>query len=302
MLRHAADMQRLDLTRFSLSSAIQLGKELRTLHINANSMEDVADRVVRLLRERFVDQQGELTNVLVRFYRTMFLADLDERLRVIATRGLKDVAPDSDTRCLALLATAGSKREWNARTESRTHQCIPLLSSKQVAEMPMIAQLLRQLGMDLATFDAGSAGMLRDLDQHHLHNVFYVPEAEGSPCIPDQEGFVVPNGIRSVIGFGGALPGRQVFAVIAFARAYISREMAALFGLLSVSARLAVMQFHRPEETFRIASSLPPAVAHDPEFLRSKIGSLEQLLDVYEETVQAQARQMELGQAELRPQ
>src|SRR5262245_41405150 len=147
MLRHAAEMH-LDLTRFSLSSAIQLGKELRALHTNANSMEDVADRVVRLLRERFVDQQGEPTNVLVRFYRTMFLADLDERFHAIATRGLKGAAPHPGTRCLTLLASAGSRREWNARTESRNHQCIPLLSSKQVAEMPMVAQLMDQLGVD----------------------------------------------------------------------------------------------------------------------------------------------------------
>ena len=42
-----------------------------------------------------------------------------------------------------------------------------------------------------------------------------------------------------------------MFAVIAFTRSHISRDIAALFGPLSLCTKLAVMQFHRPDETFR---------------------------------------------------
>jgi diguanylate cyclase (GGDEF)-like protein len=299
MSLHAADIPRYELASFSLSSVLRLSAELRTLHENARSMEDVAVRVVRTLRERFIDEQGQPAHVLVRFYKTVFLADLDDRIRSIAHRVLRDVPPNPAMRCLTLLGTAGSKREWNERTESRDHQCIPLPSSEQVGSMPMIAQLMRQLGVNLATFDGRASGMLTDLDQRHLHNVFYVPEAVGNPCIPDQQDFVIPNGIRSVIGFGGTLPDQQMFAVIAFARSHVSREVAAWFGPLSVSTKLAVMHFYRPEETFRKDEHRPLGARRDAEFLTSKIESLEQLMEVYVETVKKHADGMERVQADL---
>src|SRR5262249_1147455 len=154
-------------------------------------------------------------------------------------------------RCLVLLASAGTRPEWNERAASRNHRCIPLPSSERVAGMPMISGLMRQLGVNLSTFDADSSGMQTDLDRSHLHHVCYVPDALGNPCIPAQDEFVVPNGIQSVIGFGGTLPGQQMFAVIVFSRSKIMRDRAALFGPLSLSTKLSVMNFHRPEQTFR---------------------------------------------------
>ena len=37
------------------------------------------------------------------------------------------------------------------------------------------------------------------------YDTFYVPESVGSPYIPTQDDFVIPNGIKSVLGFGGVL-------------------------------------------------------------------------------------------------
>jgi len=300
MSGQAAVNQRVELAKFSLSAMVQLGRELSTVHHASQSMEEVADRIVQAFRERFIDERGELTNVLVRFYKTMFFADLDDRLREIATASLRGARAEPGMRCLTLLASAGEKPQWNMISHSQNHQCIPLPSSEGVAGMPMIAQLMQQLGVQLSTFDAGSTGMLMDLDQHQLHNVFYVPEALGNPCIPDQTGFVIPHGIRSVVGFGGSLPGHQMFAVIAFTRSHISRDIAALFGPLSLCTKLAVMQFHRPDETFREnRRSTVPSGTNDAEFLALKIQCLEQLVHVYEGTVADQARLMERAHAEL---
>src|SRR5262249_47617611 len=210
----------------------------------SGGVEEAAACVVGALRDGFVDEGDELASVLVRFYKTACFEQLDDGLRAIARGILGEARPDPDMRCLTLLATAGEEPEWNDRARSRRHQCIPLPSGERVAAMPMIAQLLRQLGVDLRSFDAGSAGIRTDLQQHTVHTVFYVPEAVGNPCIPDQQGFVIPHGVRSVVGFGGTLPGRQIFAVILFARCHISRETAALFGPLSLSVKLALMDFH----------------------------------------------------------
>ena len=74
MSGHAAVNQRVELAKFWLSAMVQLGRELSTVHHASQSMEEVADRIVQAFRERFTDERGELTNVLVRFYKTMFFA------------------------------------------------------------------------------------------------------------------------------------------------------------------------------------------------------------------------------------
>ena len=51
-----------------------------------------------------------------------------------------------------------------------------------------------------------------------------MPEAAGSPYIPAQEDFVQPVGIRSVLGFGGMLPGGDIFVVILFSRGIATFE------------------------------------------------------------------------------
>ncbi|MGE5296319.1 MAG: hypothetical protein ACM3VT_15965, partial [Solirubrobacterales bacterium] len=68
-------------------------------------------------------------------------------------------------------------------------------------------------------------------------NVFHVPEAVGSPDIPEQAEFVIPHGVRSVLGFGGMLPGRDLFAVILFSQVPIPRSTAELFRPLALCVK-----------------------------------------------------------------
>jgi hypothetical protein len=75
------------------------------------------------------------------------------------------------------------------------------------------------------------------------YNVFLVQEALGSPYIPAQQEFVVPYGIKSVMGFGGMLPLLDIFVIIMFLKASISREVADLFKNLSLNVKLAVLPF-----------------------------------------------------------
>jgi len=79
--------------------------------------------------------------------------------------------------------------------------------------------------------------------QQKTYNVFHVPEAVGSPYVPEQKEFVIPFGIRSVLGFGGILPSGNFFAVILFAKVPISRETAELFKTVTLAVKLAVLPF-----------------------------------------------------------
>jgi hypothetical protein len=73
--------------------------------------------------------------------------------------------------------------------------------------------------------------------------VFHVGEAVGSELIVDQETFVVPNGIKSKVGFGGMLPSGNLFAVIMFCKVPVDAVVASMFQTISLSAKLALLPF-----------------------------------------------------------
>jgi hypothetical protein len=118
-------------------------------------------------------------------------------------------------KCLTLLATAGEKPDWNTRQKSNGHKAIPLPSKEFVERLPMIANLISQLKLEISkVLKPGPDFMLDAGDSDH--GVFYIPNAEDSEMIPDQENFVKPQGLKSVLGFGGVLPSGNFFAVILF--------------------------------------------------------------------------------------
>lgn len=109
-----------------------------------------------------------------------------------------------------------------------------------VERAPMIAQLIKQLGLSVANVVHPEAGLLLDTEGRK-QNVFYVPQALGSPHIVAQEEFVKPYGIASVIGLGGLITTGDMFALILFSKVPISREVADLFGVLGLNLKIAVL-------------------------------------------------------------
>ena len=123
---------------------------------------------------------------------------------------------------MTLLGTAGSEPRWNDRRSSEGHQAIPLPTTSFVERAPMVAQLIRAFGLDLSTAIAPTPTIVHDL-AGRSYGVFYVEDARTSEHISARE-FVERSGIRSVIGFGGALPTGDLFAVILFARVSVARK------------------------------------------------------------------------------
>ena len=132
-----------DLASSSLSSMTQLGVALRRIGAGASSVEEVAQRVVRLLYGELVDTAtGAKACVLARFYFTTKYSILDEDLRAFGSRLMEGNELQPDTRCLTLLATAGEKPEWNSRRKSEGHKTIPLPSEQVFQAIPMVSQLV----------------------------------------------------------------------------------------------------------------------------------------------------------------
>ena len=206
-------------------------------------MEEVADRIVRYFYDHLVSKDtNQKACVLVRLFKTHPFDELDEELRQVATTSLRGAAASPAMKCLILLATAGEKTEWNSRETSEGHKVIPFVSEKAVQDMPMVSILLSQLGLSFGSLQKPDPELTLEMEQSPL-NVFHVPEAQGSSFVPAQMEFVIPYGVKSVLGFGGLLPSGDFFTVILFLRVQISHENAELFKTLALSAKLAMLAF-----------------------------------------------------------
>jgi two-component system NtrC family sensor kinase len=218
------------------------GIDLRRMGTDASSMEDVAQRSVRYLHTRLADPElATPACALVRTFITLPYSRLQPDQQRFADSVL-DSTPAPTMKCLTLLATTGDEAPWNSRYSSAAHKALPLPSAAGIARSPMIAQLIRQLGVEVDTLLAPSGELLID-DAQAGFNVFYVADAVGSPYIPAQREFVVPHRIRSVLGFGGLLPTGDLFATILFAKHHIPRTVADLFRTLALNMKVALLPF-----------------------------------------------------------
>ncbi len=231
-----------NLSRFSESDVAAYGEEVGKIAAESASMEEAADKIVRHLSDSLTDEEGGRACALVRFYKTHAYGDLDRELQGFA-QGVLGHAPESlDMKCLTLLGTAGEKEEWNSRQLSAGHKAIPLPSADFVSQIPMISRLVSQLGLEVQAMIRPDPSLIVDLEQKS-YNAFHVPEAVGSPYIPAQEEFVIPYGVRSVLGFGGVFKTGDLFAVILFSKTPISRETSDRFKSLAVSVKEATQPF-----------------------------------------------------------
>lgn len=243
-----------DLKSFGLTEMLRCSVALRHAAAGAESMEDAAKRVCRFLYSEFGamsaaagagEQFGGGDCALVRLYKTHPYARLEPSLRRFADKALGTTKAPPAMRCLTLLASAGDEPEWNDRATSRGHRAIPLPSPRIVEQAPMVAQLIRQFGLDLADVVSPSAEFVREM-AGRSYGVFHVENAVGSPFIPAQD-FVERYGIRSVIGFGGALRSADIFATIMFTRVEITREVAERFRTIALDVKSALFNFDDDE-------------------------------------------------------
>lgn len=234
-----------DITNFTIREITECGRALRTLGKGASSMEEVAGKIVNYLYNTLMDgQSGKPACSLVRFFKTHAYEDLDDELKSFALNMLEDGAPFPEMKCLTLLGTVGENQAWNSRGNSKGHKAIPLPNEDVVYQIPMVSNLIEQLGLSVRSVLKQDPELLLNMEQKTC-NVFLVLEAEGSPYIPAQKEFAVSYGIKSVLGFGGVLPSLDIFVIIMFLRTSISREKADLFTNLALNIKLAVLPFEK---------------------------------------------------------
>ncbi len=240
---------------FDLAEMLRCGLDLRRETKECGSMEDAAGSIVRYFFEAFRDPRtGERECALVRFYKTHPYGALEGELRGFAAGLMGERQPWDAMKCLVLLATAGQEPAWNSRHLSRGHRAIPLPSAEIVEQAPMIAQLVRQLGLDIEQVVEPRADVVGALGGK-TYNVFFVPHALGSSAIPAQDEFVRKYGIKSVIGCGGIHLTGDLYAAILFSKVEVPPESADRFRNVALDLKLCIAPF-REDRVFASAAGL----------------------------------------------
>jgi hypothetical protein len=125
---------------------------------------------------------------------------------------------EPSTRVLSLLGSSGVNPAWCDRLLSAGHLAIPLLSQQLVEGIPMLAQLLVDLGVDLACLDQS-----REIESRRMvgstNHCFYVERASQARdsrgrLIIASQAFVTEYQIETVFGMGGSyMDGTMVVAI-----------------------------------------------------------------------------------------
>jgi len=295
-----------DLEKMTLRDMSECGLALRDLGNKANSMEDAGNNIIQYLYENLISKKsGANSCVLIRFFKTHPYGELTPELQEYARGLLGNNLFDHSLKCLTLLATAGELPEWNSRHQSRRHQVFPLGSEEAIARAPMIFQLIQQLGLNPGTVVKPDQNFFTDLEQR-MYNVFYVPDALDSPYIPSQTSFVIPFKVKSVVGFGGLLPSGNMFAIVMFLKVTIPRVTIDLLRPLALNVKMAILPFDN-DRIFRdqgqpvVNKKITALINHHKTFrgLHSKISTLTQLLDVFEQSTITQSDRLEQAITDL---
>lgn len=285
----------------SLADLTRLSKSIRTLGAHASSREEVAQRIASFLHDGFRDpESGQTCCALVRLFHTQRFGSLPPSLQGAALGAGDRDELDDDVRCLTLIGTAGDHPDWASRRRSRGHQAIPLVSEAAIAQLPMVYQLLLQLGIDPVALVASDRELMLDLERRTF-NVFFVPEARGSRFIPAQSEFVERFGVRAVVGYGSVLPDGEMNAVVMFWKRHLSGNSAGMFRTLALSTKVALLaDMRRPIfETCTANGDLlfapwyPESAPSQPSHLDSLTRALRELLEMHEVTVLDQAQRLE---------
>jgi PAS domain S-box-containing protein len=292
-----------DLEHFGLREMIECGRDVRELGNVASSMESAAELLVSYFRNTFIDAQtSEKSCALVRCFKTHRFKDLPLELRDRASKTISNETLNlGELPCLTLLATGGDLSEWQDRSSSASHAVIPLESVAIVERVPMISQLIVQMGLEIGAVLSPTKELILEGDER-AYGVFHVENAVGSPSIPSQN-FVVKHGIRSVLGFGGLLPSGDLFVMILFTRAHVSQETANLFRTIALSVKLVLLPFTRgpvfsnESAPYTQGSTLR---TFEHEQIRSESATLRLLIPALEDAAVYQTNRLEDVVADLR--
>src|SRR5574340_27014 len=271
----------MSLTTLSLVDVARCVARVRELSSRASSIESFAQHLMQLFQETFrAPTGGHPEMVLSRCFVAQPFSEVAADVKSWLQLDQGRTTVQSSGLCLSLMGSAGVVDGWNDPSRSSRYRAIPVEADRFATRFPMFAEIFRQIGISIDKPRLGEGMNIASAGTGC--NVFSVPVALGSPYVPAQNDFVKPFGVRSVVGFGGWYGQGRYFLVVLFTRVSIPQPSVELLRLLALSVRVG---FNTVCGIIaRQATSGCPGFSH--------IQTLEELLTLYEETVDAQADQI----------
>lgn len=228
---------------------------MRLSEVEKFSINNLWNGVYRLLKEStslqeaaqiladacFEDFKESL--VLARVFATFPYAKLpdfnQQFVRKLAAEMRHEDKLTDNTPVLSLIGTRGVEPEWNDWRKSQGHLGVPLLSKEIVQGIPMMAQLLKDLGLGLDWLSLNEGNGVGEIRRGHAGGVFLVPDAKTSTdsqnrkIIPNQD-FVEKYGVKTVFGNGArfGVQSNEFIVSIFFTRQSLDKNTAHRFNSL----------------------------------------------------------------------
>lgn len=286
-----------DLNQFTLKNMSECGLTLRQLGKNAESMEAVGTNIVQHLYENLVDYQtSKKSCALIQLFKTHSYNDLTPDLQAKLRQNVSYSNISPSLKCLTRLAMVGELSENQFSDDIATNEITPLIDETAIANNPMVAQLIHQLGLMPEAVLQPNAVLATPTEQP-LYNVFFIPEVLDSPYMLAQPELL--NSVKSVVGFGGLLPSGDLFAVVLFLKVKLSPAAVDFIRPLALSIKAAILPFDQD----RVFAAAPvkgtgtelDSDDHDRTIkqLRAQVATLTQLLNVAEQATLNQSERLE---------
>jgi hypothetical protein len=166
-----------------------------------------------------------------------------------------------DTPVLTLLGSRGGEEIRN----SRQYFGIPLTSTNFIKSIPMISQLLKELGFDL-NWDKKRTFVIQDKDITtssigYLSGVFYVPDAQhalntnGEKILSTVDWIATYNiehlpEVETIFGIGGAYVSGPFIAIIVFSKESLDKQVVEQFMPLASYFKTPTVKLALDEQFF----------------------------------------------------
>jgi hypothetical protein len=161
---------------------------------NEPSYEAAAQDMLYEIYHEFVDDQQAPLFALLRTFRLCQHANLPPEAR-------RTLLPSWGEHWLALVATIGQDAAWNDREKSEHHGVIPAGDFSSPMLKAAFEQINLEPGESKASIPASEHMVMLQEAISPIH-YFYVEKALDNPYIVEQDDFVKPYGIQSVLGIG----------------------------------------------------------------------------------------------------
>ncbi len=242
-------LMKISIDNFDLQKAFELSEILKIETRGLLTSEAICQKTAQVFHNTFIDINGECEFSLCRVFKSCNQDELPEDIKAYIKNTNDDLERFENTKFLTLMGSFGEKDAWCDRRQSHSHKVISLQNPDVFKKLPMMSALFDQIGFEFSNSVKSNDSILLDKDDQEF-GTFLVENAPGNSLIPQQENFVVPFKILSVLGLGGMFSNGNIFSLILFSKKHISKEQANIFNCLGPSLKFTQVEKELKRQIF----------------------------------------------------